>query len=404
MTNLHIRVEDKIAKYNRRDGVIVCGNKGYQLVFTFDSEWDDHPIKTARFIWNNTYYDQEFTDNVCQVPVLNDTTEVVVGVYAGDLKTTTPAEIPCLISILCGNPEATDNNVKEYRDLAQVAAVEAKQAAEVAKKAADVVVQPVIKVEPTEGGHKVTVKDIEGDKSFEVLNGGGSGLTKEQLAHFNEIVKWWEDQNYTSMTVSISPSGATYELGSTQKIKFSWEFTKEVSSVTFNGEEQEATQKGSKEVEITYAPETPQNGSFSYVVKGVRKDGKQEEKEAESTINFQNRFYRGYAADPRDTAGGVVNGAFIKSLTTTGTKGFASGRGITFNTMCKEGTYIWYAYPKRFGVAQPSMAPIGSTMYFNGGFEDPIIVTEFENDYNYKEDYYVYRSMNPGLSQTVKMS
>ena len=140
MKNLHITVADKIATYLKRDGVIVCANKGeesgYQIVFAFDAEWSAYTKKTARFIWNGKYYDQQFEGNECPVPIITNTTEVTVGVYAGDLSTTTPATIPCKKSILCGSNTATDGQAKEYRDEALIYAERAERAALEAAKAA----------------------------------------------------------------------------------------------------------------------------------------------------------------------------------------------------------------------------------------------------------------------------
>ena len=109
MKELHITVSNKIATYMRRDGAVVCGNSSYMIVFAFDEEWDAYPTKTARFLWNNLYTDVPFTGNTVNVPIVTDTTLLKVGVYAGDLSTTTPASIECKASILCGmmyeNPE-----------------------------------------------------------------------------------------------------------------------------------------------------------------------------------------------------------------------------------------------------------------------------------------------------------
>ena len=106
MNILHVNVVNKIATYLQRDGEIVCGNSDYQIQFTFDSEWDAHARKTARFIWNGKHLDVGFTGNVCDVPKLQNTTELKVGVYAGDLSTTTAAVIGCRQSVLCGGEEA----------------------------------------------------------------------------------------------------------------------------------------------------------------------------------------------------------------------------------------------------------------------------------------------------------
>ena len=87
---------------------IICGNSDYQIVFDFDDEWSAYPVKTARFSWTNQYVDVVFQGNTCQVPVLTDTIICAVGVYAGELRTTTPAWIGCDKSILCGGGVPAD--------------------------------------------------------------------------------------------------------------------------------------------------------------------------------------------------------------------------------------------------------------------------------------------------------
>lgn len=89
--------------------VIVCGNSDYFIEFTFDEEWDAEAVKTARFAYIQTgvpkYQEVVFSGNTVQVPVLSSIREVMVGVYAGELRTTAPARIPCERSILCGGGE-----------------------------------------------------------------------------------------------------------------------------------------------------------------------------------------------------------------------------------------------------------------------------------------------------------
>ena len=93
MPILHVAVAEKIATFIKRDGAIVCGNSDYKIVFTFDSEWNDYAKKTARFIWNGTHVDVEFEGTECAVPIIKNADEVEVGVYAGDLETTTHTSI-----------------------------------------------------------------------------------------------------------------------------------------------------------------------------------------------------------------------------------------------------------------------------------------------------------------------
>ena len=101
MRVLHISVLDKKATYQNRDGDIVCGNSDYVIEFAFDAEWAAHNEKIARFIWNGAYKDVTFTGTTCPVPIITNAAEVEVGVYAGELSTTTPAVIGCQKSILC---------------------------------------------------------------------------------------------------------------------------------------------------------------------------------------------------------------------------------------------------------------------------------------------------------------
>ena len=129
MKNLNISVVDKIAKYLQRDGEIVCGNRDYQITFTFDAEWDVYPTKTARFIWNGQFWDEVFQGNICPVPILTNTTSVTVGVYAGDISTTTPAFITCKRSILCYDLEINDGCIDGLTDEAVYAAYRAEVAA-----------------------------------------------------------------------------------------------------------------------------------------------------------------------------------------------------------------------------------------------------------------------------------
>lgn len=100
METIKIKVENKIA-YSP-DAKIVCGNSDYKIEFSFDAEWGKETVKTVRFIHNNAYEDIVMTGNIIDVPIIKNTTKLSVGVFAGELRTTTPALIACVPSILCG--------------------------------------------------------------------------------------------------------------------------------------------------------------------------------------------------------------------------------------------------------------------------------------------------------------
>lgn len=137
MKTLCVDIADKIATYRKRTGAIICGNSDYQVKFTFDGDWDAYTAKTARFIWNGQYVDVDFTGNVCPAPMVQNTEQVSVGVYAGDLCTTTPAVIDCKKSILCSGVPASDEMREQYVDEAKAAADRAEDAADRAEEAAE---------------------------------------------------------------------------------------------------------------------------------------------------------------------------------------------------------------------------------------------------------------------------
>ena len=106
MTAIDVRVRARIAAA-LGSPQIICGNSDYTVRFDFDDEWSAYEAKTARFkFYQNGFplhYDVLFTGNTVTVPVLDDTYEVEIGVYAGNIRTTTDARVPCMQSITDGD-------------------------------------------------------------------------------------------------------------------------------------------------------------------------------------------------------------------------------------------------------------------------------------------------------------
>ena len=101
---VQITVKNKIAFVTAVENV-VCNNSDYAVVFSFDDEWAGRETKTARFKWNGKYTDVAFSGDTVMMPVIKDTRMVEIGVYAGDIYTTTAAVLPVLGSILSGEAE-----------------------------------------------------------------------------------------------------------------------------------------------------------------------------------------------------------------------------------------------------------------------------------------------------------
>lgn len=100
MTTLHIGITDKIATNTTPETVMVCDNDdGYQVEFTFDSEWDSLNDKTAKFKFGGTEKEVDFTGTICDVPNITNATKCEIGVYVKDKITTTYAVVFCRPSI-----------------------------------------------------------------------------------------------------------------------------------------------------------------------------------------------------------------------------------------------------------------------------------------------------------------
>ena len=109
---INVEVRDKIAN-KIGETEYICGNSDFVIIFDFDDEWNAFDVKTARFAYEGRHQDIVFTGDECPVPVISNTHRIRVGVFAGDLHTTTPAYIPAKKSILCdsGSPEAPKEDV-----------------------------------------------------------------------------------------------------------------------------------------------------------------------------------------------------------------------------------------------------------------------------------------------------
>ena len=107
MPEIAINVREKIAQVSG-SSEIVCGNSDYAVVFDLDSEWDSYDVKTMRVAWLDVrtgklrYDDVPFSGSTCVLPAIYDAYEIAVGIYAGDIRTTTPARIPCARCITDG--------------------------------------------------------------------------------------------------------------------------------------------------------------------------------------------------------------------------------------------------------------------------------------------------------------
>lgn len=96
---------------------IVCGNSDYNVKFDFDEEWQAHNNKIGVFAYNRCGEWQSekvlFEGDTCPVPALHGVRSVWIGVTAGDVRTSTPADVPCRM----GATDFSDTTEKPSADI-----------------------------------------------------------------------------------------------------------------------------------------------------------------------------------------------------------------------------------------------------------------------------------------------
>lgn len=402
---LYVDVVDKIATFQKRGGRIVCGNSDYQIKFSFDREWDDYPEKTVRFIWGGHYTDVDITGDVCPVPILHDTAEVEVGVYAGELKTTTSAFIGCDRSILCEFAKPSEENDRNYVNEAKVEADRAEAAAEEATERVEEAVKfSTEKVETAtknaaDRAEAAVVKAEEAADRAELAGGGISAQVDNRL---KILEQWMNNETYEEMTAKlyVNPSGSKEYGYSVTGAVLTWDIDKEVSYVKLTLPDGTVVDKVINE-DLTETPlseltaYTDKNThiiteSKTWTLNATRADGNKETRSPTATIFRQYRVYWGLG-----TQEDGFDSAFVKSLEEQGTTLTTSkGRTLTFRNGANN-QYVYYAIPTALGTPtfQIGEFPI------SGGFEagEKISVdTGFKDSNNnaIKLNYNLYRSSN----------
>ena len=96
MHTIPIHVSGKVALCPKR--YLISSNSDYALQFTFDSDWDAVPVKTARVLFDDQCVDLVFTGNTVALPKIPPCTTLSVGVFS-DTLATTAAELGCIVSV-----------------------------------------------------------------------------------------------------------------------------------------------------------------------------------------------------------------------------------------------------------------------------------------------------------------
>lgn len=111
---IQINVMRRIAERSGGVKAIVADNTEYTIQFLFDTEWQAYPAKTVLFVRDDGLcYPPVIMDDgkdCCKIPRINGTGHIRIGVTAGDIITTTPAEIRVLRSVLEASGQVLDKS------------------------------------------------------------------------------------------------------------------------------------------------------------------------------------------------------------------------------------------------------------------------------------------------------
>ena len=129
MADITIRIRDKVATVVGTPApVIVCGNSGYKAVFDLDEEWSSYELLTMRVSWTDTFSGQPRHTDVpylalygfAEIPTIADAYEVSIGLYAGNLSTSTGARIQCERCVTDGGTYHEDPDPQTYAALLEL--------------------------------------------------------------------------------------------------------------------------------------------------------------------------------------------------------------------------------------------------------------------------------------------
>ena len=160
----NITVRQKIATGD--DTYIVCGNSDYTVHWDLDDEWAEYNEKTMLVRVDNSPnpYTVQFTGTDAELPALYNTRRCVIGLMAGDVRTTTGAMFVCLPSVRDASGVPVEPPADVYAQLA----------AQLASKIS----------EPSQDGTagQALITDGKGGRSWGDVAGGGSELPEVSSA------------------------------------------------------------------------------------------------------------------------------------------------------------------------------------------------------------------------------
>lgn len=273
MKQIEITVSEKVARLVDENTIIICDNSDYVANFNFDSEWDAYDVKTARFIWNGKYEEKVFTGTQCAIPVINDTSCVYIGVYAGNLSTTTGVRVPTQKSILGGSPVHSEPEPDVYNQiLALLESMEGVSEEEIAAA-----VKKYLTENPLDG--VTSVNNKTGAVTLGASDVGAIPVPETAAVGQTIVVKSVDESGKpTEWQAADMPSGGTVDIPTELPNPFALTFTGAVT----------ATYDGSKAVTV----EIPSGGGSGTAKTQKLIDVTLDEATASISVTLEHNFHR----------------------------------------------------------------------------------------------------------------
>ena len=215
-----IEVSGNRARVSSRSSV-TSGMVGATVAFAFDETWADMD-KTLVWAGSGVTVDDTTASGVVPAEVVAKFGgRLKVGVYGTKEGTAIPTVWADLGPILPGadpsGDESTDPSLPVWAQLQQQMGI-----------------SPVVAVEDIDGGHRVTITDKDGEKTFDVMDGEDGAVTEEQIAsavedymaehpvEVTDIVKTVNgispDEN-GNVEIPVSGGNADFQVGETLKLE-----------------------------------------------------------------------------------------------------------------------------------------------------------------------------------------
>lgn len=227
MPDINISVKNKIAVQTNKTEYI-CDNSDFIIKFNFDAERDAYDTKTARFCYNSKYVDAVFTGDSCAIPIISDANDISIGVYAGNLHTTTPALVLCEKSILGGSGFPADPPNDVYNQIMElIQGLGTPDAEAIAKAVADYLAEhPLEETDPTvpewakaEEKPTYTAEEVGAIANTELQTAINSALAQAKTSgEFNGAPGAKGDKGDTGATGPQGPAGAPGKDGASMGI------------------------------------------------------------------------------------------------------------------------------------------------------------------------------------------